>query len=105
MNILFVCSRNNWRSPTAEAVFKHRQDLSVRSAGTEPSARIKVNSKLLEWADLIFVMEKRHKQRLAEKFPELISEKPLYILEIPDEYEYMDAELVEILKISVEPYL
>lgn len=105
MNILFICSRNSWRSPTAETIFKHRQDLSVRSAGTEPSARIKVSAKLMNWADLIFVMEKRHKQRLAEKFPELVSEKTIHILDIRDEYEYMDSELVEILKISVEPYL
>jgi predicted protein tyrosine phosphatase len=105
MNILFVCSRNIWRSPTAEAIYKHRQEINVRSAGTEPSARIKVNSKLLVWADLIFAMEKRHKQRLIEKFPEEMMDKNIIILDIPDEYQYMDEELVESIKTSVSPYL
>jgi predicted protein tyrosine phosphatase len=105
MKILFVCSRNQWRSPTAEEIYKNRQGIAVRSAGTEPSARIKVSSKLINWADIIFVMEKRHKQRLTEKFPDLISEKPIFILDIPDDYEYMDLELIDILKSSVELYL
>ena len=104
-NILFICSRNIWRSPTAEAIYKNRQDLNVRSAGTEPSARTKANSKLLEWADLIFVMEKRHKQRLVEKFPEETLRKKIIVLDIPDEYQYMDEELVESIKTSVSPYL
>ncbi len=59
MNILFVCSRNKWRSPTAEAIFKDRQGLNVKSAGTEPSARRRVTAKLIDWADTIFVMGKR----------------------------------------------
>jgi predicted protein tyrosine phosphatase len=105
MNILFVCSRNNWRSPTAETIYKNRQDLSVKSAGTEPSARIRVTDKLVNWADIIFVMEKRHKQRLTEKYTDLISDKHIVTLDIPDEYEYMDLELIEILKTSVDNYL
>jgi predicted protein tyrosine phosphatase len=104
-NILFVCSRNIWRSPTAEAIYKHRQEINVRSAGTEPSARTKVNKKLVEWADLIFAMEKRHKQRLIEKFPEEASGKKIIVLDIPDEYQFMDEELVESIKTSVSPYL
>jgi protein-tyrosine phosphatase len=105
MNILFVCSKNNWRSPTAEAIYKNVPGIYVKSAGTEPSARIKVTAKDLDWADLIFVMEKRHKQRLADKFPENISRKSIIILEIPDEYKYMDEELIENIKISVSPYI
>jgi predicted protein tyrosine phosphatase len=69
MNILFVCSRNKWRSRTAEEIYKTSQVHNVKSAGTEPSARIKVSAKLLAWADIIFVMEKRHKQRLVDNFP------------------------------------
>ena len=68
MNILFICSRNQWRSRTAETLFKDHGVHRVKSAGTENDARIKVTEKLLEWAELIFVMEKRHKQRLEEKF-------------------------------------
>lgn len=105
MNVLFICSRNNWRSPTAEAIFKNRQDLNVRSAGTEPSVRIKVSAKLLDWADYIFVMEKKHKQRLSENFPNNISGKTIHNLDIPDEFEFMDEELINTLKIALKPFL
>jgi len=105
MNILFVCSRNNWRSPTAEAIYKGRQDLQVRSAGTEPSARIRVSSKDILWADLIFGMEKKHKQRLLEKFPDETRHKEIIILDIEDAYTYMDEELIEMIKLSVDAYL
>jgi protein-tyrosine phosphatase len=105
MNILFVCSRNNWRSPTAEAIYKGRQDLQVRSAGTEPSAKIKVSIKDILWADVIFAMEKKHKQRLLEKFPNETQYKKIIILDIEDEYTYMNNELIEMIKLSVDAYL
>ena len=105
MNILFVCSRNNWRSPTAEAIYKGRQELQVRSAGTEPSAKIKVSIKDILWADLIFAMEKKHKQRLLEKFPNETEYKKIIILDIEDEYTYMNKELIEMIKLSVDAYL
>lgn len=105
MNILFICSRNIWRSPTAETLYKNRQDHKVRSAGTAPSAKIKVSSKDILWADLIFAMEKRHKQRLVENFPEEMTNKKVVVLEIEDEYKYMDGELIEMIKVSVDPYL
>jgi|SRR5690349_6786341 len=105
MNILFVCSRNKWRSRTAETVFKGHQQHEVRSAGTSADARIKVNEKLIEWADLIFVMEKRHRQILQEKFNHSLSGKEVVVLDIADEYQYMDEELIDMLKTSVTPYL
>ena len=105
MNILFICSRNIWRSPTAERVYKDRQDHKVRSAGTEPSAKIKVSSKDILWAHFIFVMEKKHKQRLVEKFPNEMSNKKVVVLDIEDDYKYMDNELVEMITLSVDPYL
>ena len=105
MNLLFVCSRNQWRSPTAEAIYKNIDGIFVKSAGTEPSARIKINMKLLMWADIVFVMEKRHKQRLNENFRDIIAEKELVVLDIPDEYHFMDEELIDLIKTSVSPYL
>lgn len=101
MNLLFICSRNRWRSRTAEDLFKRLYGYDVRSAGTAESARIKVNEKLLIWADLIFVMEREHKKRLKEKFLSSIITKEVIVLNIPDEYQYMDNELVEILNDSV----
>ena len=105
MNILFVCSRNQWRSPTGEAIYKNRQDISVRSAGTEPSARIKLNAKTLAWADVVFVMEKKHKQRIMERFSDELDHQEIVILDIPDEYQFMDEELVEEIKTKVDSYL
>ena len=105
MNILFICSRNKRRSVTAEAIFRNTDIHSVQSAGTEESAVHRVSEKLLLWADIIFVMEKRHRERLAEKHYEVISQKRLIVLDIPDEYEYMDTELIDMLRDMVNPYL
>jgi predicted protein tyrosine phosphatase len=105
MNLLFVCSRNNWRSPTAESIYKGRQDLQVKSAGTEPSAKKRVTARDIIWADLIFVMEKKHRQRLLETFPNETENRKIIILDIEDEYTYMDQELIEMIKLSVDVYL
>jgi predicted protein tyrosine phosphatase len=101
MNLLFICSRNQWRSRTAETLFKNIDGYEVRSAGTEPSARIRISEKLLAWAEIVFVMEKKHKQRIQQKFPQLAVEKEFIILDIPDEYEYMDEDLVIMLQGSL----
>ncbi len=105
VNILFICSRNQWRSPTAEKIFNDRQGIQVRSAGTANNARVRVSEKMLQWADLIFVMEKKHKERITEKFPSICLQKEMIVLDIADEYQYMDNELIEMLRASVEPYL
>ena len=105
MNILFVCSRNQWRSPTGEAIFKKHPEHQARSAGTSPSARIKVNARLLLWADIIFVMEKKHRQRIQENFPFESSQKQIVVLDIPDDYQFMDPELIEEIKTKLERYL
>lgn len=105
MNLLFVCSRNEWRSRTAETIFKNHGQHQVRSAGTASSARIKLTEHLLEWADLVFVMEEKHRDIIRQKFPDRIRENSIVVLHIPDEYRYMDAELISEIKESVEPYL
>ncbi|ARS41710.1 protein tyrosine phosphatase [Sphingobacteriaceae bacterium GW460-11-11-14-LB5] len=105
MNILFICSRNKWRSATAENIYKSHPEHEVRSAGTAPSARIKINAKLIIWADLIFVMEKKHKRRIIERFPEETGEKEIITLHISDDYQYMDQELIEELNAKVADYL
>ncbi|MBO9674946.1 MAG: protein tyrosine phosphatase [Sphingobacteriaceae bacterium] len=105
MNILFVCSRNKWRSATAETIYKNHPEHQVRSAGTAPSARIKITSKLIIWADLIFVMEKKHKQRIVEHFPQESYEKDIIVLDIPDDYQYMDEELIEEINAKAGEYL
>jgi predicted protein tyrosine phosphatase len=100
-NVLFVCSRNQWRSPTAEQVWRRHPALSVRSAGTSPNARHPVSAADLAWADVVLVMEEKHKSRLMADYRRLVENKSIHVLDIPDDYKYMDAELVELLKQSV----
>jgi predicted protein tyrosine phosphatase len=104
-NILFICSKNQWRSPTGEKIFKNHAELNVRSAGTSSSARKTVNAKDILWADIIFVMEEKHKDRLKAEFIRLVKYKDIQVLDIPDEYQYMDEELIDILAESVSSYL
>lgn len=100
-NVLFLCSRNRWRSPTAEQVWRRHPEVNARSAGTSPSARHPVSVEDLRWASVILVMEEKHKSRLLSEFRHLVQGKPIHVLDIPDEYEYMDPELVEQLERSV----
>ena len=103
--MLFVCSRNKWRSLTAENMYKNHVTLEVRSAGTEPSARVKINAKLINWADVIFVMEKIHKQKLLQRFPDQTKNATIIILEIEDRYPFMDAALIDEIQNSIQAYL
>lgn len=105
MNLLFVCSMNKWRSPTAEAIFKDHSFYNARSAGVSASARIRLSEKMIAWADLIFVMEKNHKQRIKELFGDSRNNKEIIVLDIDDDYQFMDPELIEIIKLSVRSYL
>ena len=104
-NILFICSRNQWRSPTGEQVWRSHPELSVKSAGTSPRAKRTVSAKDIQWADVIFVMEEKHKSRMKAQFTRLLDYKDIQLLDIPYEYQYMDEEVVEIMKQSVGNYL
>ena len=98
LKILFVCSRNKRRSLTAEKIFAGETAWQVRSAGTEEGARIKVTAGQLGWADVLVVMEKRHKERLRQKFPDALAGKNCVCLFIPDDYEFMEPALIELLR-------
>jgi predicted protein tyrosine phosphatase len=103
--VLFLCSRNRLRSPTAEAVFAGYPGVEVDSAGLSPDAELRLSAEQVEWADLIFVMETVHRERLNKTFGSLLSGKRLVVLGIPDDFEYMDPVLVEMLKVRCAPYL
>ncbi|MGC4072802.1 MAG: protein tyrosine phosphatase [Nibricoccus sp.] len=103
--ILFLCSRNQWRSPTAEALFKNHPRYDARSAGTENGARIKVTDCHLGWADMIFCMERKHADRLRKKFPEELAGKPLVTLRIPDDFQRDDPELIALLREKLAGHL
>jgi predicted protein tyrosine phosphatase len=101
LNVLFVCSRNQWRSPTAERIWRRSSQMNVRSAGTSASARRVVSSRDLEWADVVLVMESRHRDILRERFGAACRNVRLDVLDIPDDYAFMDDELVRLLRARV----
>ena len=103
--LLFICSRNQWRSPTAEAIYRDDPRVEVRSAGLSSSARRRVTDQMLLWADLIFVMESKHKSRLHEAFPSISSDLEIQALDIPDDYTFMPPELVQLLRDGIEPFI
>lgn len=103
-HVLFVCSQNRLRSPTAERIFANRAGFEVASAGLDPGAGTPVSTEVLEWADVIFVMERAHRNELARKFRTQLKNKRVVCLDIPDEFEYMDPALVRILEAKVGPF-
>ena len=100
-NVLFVCSRNRLRSPTAERVFAGRNGIETDSAGLAPDADTVLTSDQVQWADVIFVMEKQHRTKLAQRFKADLKGKRVVCLDIPDNYEFMQPELVELLERKV----
>ena len=105
VKLLFVCSRNRLRSLTAENIFRGLPGIQVRSAGTQPNARIVVTEGQVGWADIIFVMEKSHLRRLRAKFPEALHGKRTVTLLIPDDYAFMQTELIDELRAKVSAHV
>jgi len=103
--VLFVCSQNRLRSPTAEQVFSTWEALEVTSAGLNNDAENPVTPEVLQWAELIFVMEKAHRNKLQKKFQPYLAGKRVVCLNIPDVYEFMDPLLVRLLQAKVPPFL
>jgi len=104
-HVLFVCGPGRMRSLTAEQVFATRPDLHVAAAGINSRAEHAVNADLVRWADVIFVMEEVQRRRLVEVFGELVQGKALVLLDIPDRYEYMDPQLIRLLKTKAARHL
>lgn len=105
VRVLFICSQNRLRSPTAERMFSGRAGLEVASAGMEQSAVNVVSAEAIERADMIFVMEDWHRDELERRFRHVLEDKRVVCLGIPDRYPYMDPELVELLERKLAPYL
>ena len=105
LRLLFVCSQNRLRSPTAEQVFADRPGLEAASAGTNRGADNPLSAELVDWADIIFVMEKQHQRKLSDNFRPQLRGKRVVCLGIPDDYEFMQSELVELLQAKVAKVL
>ena len=103
--VLFICSRNRLRSPTAEQIFSTVPGVETDSAGLAPDADCPLSADQVEWAELIFVMEKRHRTQLAQRFKGHLAGKKVVCLDIADNYQFMQAELVALLGRRVAGYL
>ena len=103
--LLFICSQNRLRSPTAEQVFSTYEDIECDSAGLAPDADVALSTEQVCWADIIFVMEKAHRTKLSRKFRDRLNGKRVIVLGIPDDYKYMDEELVRLLEVKVPQFL
>lgn len=97
MRLLFVCGRCRLRSPTAEQVFAGVCDVETRSAGVSPDADEHLSAELIEWADVIFMMEPSHRTKMNRKFARILRGKRVVCLDIPDDYGYMDQNLIDLL--------
>ena len=104
-NYLFVCSQNKLRSPTAERIFADVPGINTLSAGTNSNAEEPLSDDLVEWADFIFVMETAHRNKLRKRHRAALMDQRGVVLAIPDEYEFMDPDLIEILRVKMERWL
>ena len=95
--LLFLCSRNRWRSPTAQRLFAKSERFEARSAGLASSAVHRLSQADIAWADVIFVMEPEHRRKLMQSFRNELADRPVHVLDIPDDYGFMDPELVELI--------
>jgi predicted protein tyrosine phosphatase len=102
---LFVCHYNRKRSATAERIFAKDPGLDVRSAGTSEDALVQVNERMLDWAEVIFIMDEEQRQALVRMFPNHAALARLVCLEIPDQYHFLDPELVTMLETRARPHL
>lgn len=104
-NVLFVCSKNRWRSPTAERIYRNDPRLSVTSRGIGSHAARKLQPADLQWADLLFVMEQAHLRRIRQSMRDELSSVTAVVLNIPDDFQFMDPCLVDLLRERIDPQL
>lgn len=103
--ILFICSQNRLRSPTAEQVFADYPSLEVFSAGTNHDAENPLTAELVSSADVIVVMERQHRAKVQRRFRAALRGQPIICLDIPDDYAFMQPELVALLKARMARHL
>lgn len=103
--LLFLCTANRLRSPTAEQVFAEYPGVETMSAGLAHDAVETLTPEHLEGVDIVFVMEKAHRNKLSQRFKPYIGKARVVCLNIPDDYEFMQPELIALLKARVTPHL
>jgi predicted protein tyrosine phosphatase len=104
LKLLFICTVNRMRSATAHKIYDGDDRFEVKSAGTDKTANTVLTQEILDWADSIVVMEKHHRNHIRKHFPDIYKNKKIVCLYIPDDYDFMQTELIEILKSKVEDF-
>ncbi|MEM8792115.1 MAG: phosphotyrosine protein phosphatase [Pseudomonadota bacterium] len=102
--LLFICGKGRARSPTAAQIFS-RDGLATDFGGISRDADDALSADQIEWADVIFVMEQRHRTRLGDAFGRMLDGKRVINLAIRDRYSFMADDLIYELKQKVEPHL
>lgn len=102
---LFICSRNRLRSPTAERLFGAWPGVQTDSAGLAVDAEVRLSVEQLDWATLIFVMEKVQRSKLQRQYRRALAGKRVICLDIPDDYAFMQEELLALLHSRAGRYL
>ena len=102
---LFVCSQNKLRSPTAEQIFADHPAIETCSAGTNNDAENPLSDELVEWADTIFVMERTHRNKVQKKHRNALAKTRIVVLDIPDDYDFMDDDLIALLRARMRRWL
>lgn len=104
-HLLFVCTLNKLRSPTAEQIFQDYPGIETASAGVDSSSETPISADLIEWADEIYVMQPAHREKLSAMFPALLKGKRMVCLAVPDNYAFMDPKLIRLLKDRMRRHL
>ncbi|WP_269516128.1 low molecular weight protein tyrosine phosphatase family protein [Brevundimonas subvibrioides] len=79
--------------------------VETASAGLAPDADEPCTDELVEWADIVFVMERTHRAKLQRRFRKSLKRARVVCLDIPDDYAFMQPELVALLEKKVGPHL
>ena len=103
--LLFVCSKNKFRSATAEAIFSEYDGIEAIGCGVNQDAATPLSGDLIEWADIVFVMERQHWNKMSSQYNTHLKEKRMICLGVPDKYEYMHPGLIKLLKARVGKYV
>lgn len=104
-HVLFICGRNQSRSPTAEHLFASYPGLQVASAGVDNDSDVQLSPELVSWADTIFVMQRSHREKLSRRYRKYLKSQRIINLNIPDDYDFMDHELIRLLTLKVPRHL
>ena len=104
-NALFLCGKARMRSPTAADIAASWPGIATDFAGLSNDADEKLSIEQIDWADVICVMEARQAKRLKSLFPAALRGKRVVVLNVPDNFSYMQPELVDLLTAKLRAVL